>query len=170
MSVFNANLQITKSKVKNGEIVDLEINGQNIELGSEVPMDANKAATIDVSTYTEPVAITPSSGKKGMKKATVTLSNIPAASGTLYAWVHDTNKYWYTTTPTIPESDFSEFLSKIIITVGNGAELAYQNVYDEDESYAKVSATSWTRTYDVGGVETTDTFTRDATKDLVVGE
>lgn len=82
MSVFNANLQITKSKVKNGEIVDLEINGQNIELGSEVPMDANKEQTINVSTYTEPVAITPSSGKKGMKKATVTLSNIPEIDAT----------------------------------------------------------------------------------------
>lgn len=86
MSVFNANLQITKSKVKNGEIVDLEINGKNIELGSEMPMDANKEQTINVSTYTQPVVITPSSGKKGMKKATVTLSNIPSGGASAYAW------------------------------------------------------------------------------------
>ena len=37
----------------------------------------NKTATINVSTYTEPVEITPTSGKDAMKKATITLSNIP---------------------------------------------------------------------------------------------
>ncbi len=52
-------------------------------------LDNNKTATIDVSTYTEPVEITPTSGKDGMKKATITLSNIPSPSGgvsDLYAW------------------------------------------------------------------------------------
>lgn len=47
--------------------------------GSDI--EANKAATIDVSTYTEPVEITPTAGKDGMAKATVTLSNIPSPSG-----------------------------------------------------------------------------------------
>ncbi len=170
MTIFNANLEVTKATVQGGEIKDLEINRQNVPLASSVKLETNKAKTINVSTYTAPVEITPTTGKDGMKKATVTLSNIPTASGTLYAWAHDTNKYWYTTTPTIPESDFSEFLSKVILSVGNGAALAYQDVYSEDESYAKVSDTSWTRTYDDGGTETTVTFTRDATKDLVVGE
>lgn len=41
-------------------------------------LDNNKTATINVSTYTEPVEILPTSGKDGMKKATVTLSNIPS--------------------------------------------------------------------------------------------
>ena len=41
-------------------------------------LDNNKTATINVSTYTEPVEVTPTSGKDGMKKATITLSNIPA--------------------------------------------------------------------------------------------
>lgn len=52
-------------------------------------LDANKEATIDVSTYTEPVEITPTAGKDGMAKATVTLTNIPSPSGgsvTLYCW------------------------------------------------------------------------------------
>lgn len=41
-------------------------------------LEANKAETIDVSQYTEPVEITPTAGKDGMAKATVTLSNIPS--------------------------------------------------------------------------------------------
>lgn len=51
-------------------------------------LENNKAATINVSTYTQPVEITPTSGKDGMKKATVTLSNIPSPSGsfTFYGW------------------------------------------------------------------------------------
>lgn len=50
-------------------------------------IEANKAATIDVSTYTEPVEITPTAGKDGMAKATVTLTNIPSGGSiTLYAW------------------------------------------------------------------------------------
>jgi hypothetical protein len=46
--------------------------------GSEVVLENNKEATIDVSSYTAPVEITPTVGKDGMKKATVTLSNIPS--------------------------------------------------------------------------------------------
>ena len=49
-------------------------------------IEANKAATIDVSTYTEPVEITPTEGKDGMAKATVTLTNIPSGGATAYAW------------------------------------------------------------------------------------
>ena len=44
-------------------------------------LDNNKTATINVSTYTVPVEILPTSGKDGMKKATVTLSNIPSGAG-----------------------------------------------------------------------------------------
>jgi hypothetical protein len=50
--------------------------------GGDVKVESNKAATIDVSQYTEPVAITPSSGKDAMAKATVTLSNIPSGDTT----------------------------------------------------------------------------------------
>lgn len=49
-------------------------------------LEDNHQTTIDVSTYTEPVEITPTSGKDGMKKATVTLSNIPSGGLTAYAW------------------------------------------------------------------------------------
>mgnify|MGYP007112514410 CR=1 FL=1 len=47
------------------------------EIPSGADLEDNKTATIDVSTYTEPVEIEPTEGKDGMKKATVTLSNIP---------------------------------------------------------------------------------------------
>ena len=40
-------------------------------------IETNKNVTIDVSTYTEPVVVTPTEGKDGMAKVTVTLSNIP---------------------------------------------------------------------------------------------
>ena len=43
-------------------------------------LDTNVAETIDVSQYTEPVVINPTSGKDGMIKATVTLSNIPSGA------------------------------------------------------------------------------------------
>lgn len=48
------------------------------EIPSGADLEDNKTATIDVSTYTEPVEIEPTEGKDGMKKATVTLSNIPS--------------------------------------------------------------------------------------------
>lgn len=54
--------------------------------GSDVDLEDNKAATINVSTYTVPVEIIPTAGKDGMKKATVTLSNIPTSEKTLYAF------------------------------------------------------------------------------------
>ena len=60
------------------------------EQSASAKLDNNKTATINVSTYTEPVVINPTSGKDGMKKATITLSNIPspspATSVTFYAW------------------------------------------------------------------------------------
>ena len=76
---WDANYNITKlSKDAEGNITEIELNGRPVEVGSAT-LENNKTATIDVSTYTEPVVITPTSGKDGMKKATVTLSNIPEA-------------------------------------------------------------------------------------------
>ncbi|MBO7714212.1 MAG: hypothetical protein J6S85_11615 [Methanobrevibacter sp.] len=77
---YDANYNITKlSKDGEGNIIELELNGKAVEIGSAT-LENNKTATIDVSTYTEPVEITPTSGKDGMKKATVTLSNIPSVN------------------------------------------------------------------------------------------
>lgn len=72
----------------NGDIKKLKLGAElqdawaNIaEQGARAKLDNNKTASINVSTYTEPVEITPTSGKDGMKKATVTLTNIPSGTG-----------------------------------------------------------------------------------------
>ena len=63
---------------------------KKVTLNVQVPeaeLENNKAATIDVSAYTDPVEVTPTEGKDGMKKVTVTLDNIPSGGGNkLYAW------------------------------------------------------------------------------------
>lgn len=74
----NSNLVITGYSVNpvSQQITSLEVNGTPVS--SSADLDDNKAATINVSTYTQPVEVTPTSGKDGMKKATITLSNIPS--------------------------------------------------------------------------------------------
>ena len=80
------------------------------EIPSGADLENNKTATIDVSTYTSPVEITPTAGKDGMKKATVTLSNIPSPSGsvTLYAWNRSDSELYYvytlSATPNVGDS------------------------------------------------------------------
>ena len=82
------------------------------EVPSEAVLDDNVAETINVSTYTAPVEIEPTEGKDGMKKATVTLSNIPVAGATLYAWKDTSNNIAYTETAT-PEAEGSCYLSAV---------------------------------------------------------
>ena len=75
----------------NGDIKMLKIGVKkedayaNIQGQTTSKVENNKTATINVSTYTQPVEITPTSGKTSMKKATVTLSNIPIGQP-LYIW------------------------------------------------------------------------------------
>lgn len=71
--------------------VDIKTTGVVAEL------EANKEVSIDVSNYSEPVEITPSSGKDGMEKATITLTNISiggsgGGSATVY-FGNGTNNY-----------------------------------------------------------------------------
>ena len=73
--------------------------------GSGADLEDNHQTTIDVSTYTLPVEVTPTQGKDGMKKATITLDNIPSSGvTTLYNW-NDGSNNCYTTTPTPTTSD-----------------------------------------------------------------
>lgn len=53
---------------------------ENIIAQGGAVLEDNKEVTIDVSTYTQPVVVNPTSGKDGMKKATITLSNIPSGA------------------------------------------------------------------------------------------
>ena len=41
-----------------------------------VPLEDNKAQSIDVTSYTGPIEITPTSGKTAMKKVTITLTGL----------------------------------------------------------------------------------------------
>lgn len=117
----------------------------------EVPgvadLENNKAATIDASTYTSPVEVTPSEGKYGMKKATITLSNIPSGgSSTLYAFrAWDSSDWGYDVyfcdkkNPSVGDtmlyinSDWSYTKSDVIsiegdlITIANGTVKRYSN-------------------------------------------
>lgn len=84
-------IKVTGTTVATAIFGDCDHDVKNIaittgSLPSGAELEENKAATIDVSAYTSPVAITPSSGKDGMEKVTVTLSNIPEEGATLYAF------------------------------------------------------------------------------------
>lgn len=105
----------------NGDIKMLKLGANKedayaniIEQGGSAKLDNNKTATINVSTYTEPVVITPTSGKDGMKKATVTLSNIPSSNSvTFYAWtasglITDDIFYTLSATPSVGDYVFQE--------------------------------------------------------------
>lgn len=75
----NSNTNITNFSVNpiTQQITSLEVNG---EAFSGADLDDNKAVTIDASTYSSPVVVNPTEGKDGMKKATITLSNIPVGA------------------------------------------------------------------------------------------
>ena len=127
---------------------DCDFDPKSIVTTGSVPapsadLDNNKTKTIDVSTYTEPVEITPTAGKDGMKKATVTLSNIPVAGATLYAWKDGSNNIAYTETAT-PEAEGDCYLSAvtglasdIIKTVAEGKITI--TISEEDVEYSRYS-------------------------------
>lgn len=89
----NSNMEITGYTVNptTQQITSLEVNGEVVETGG-ADLDENKTATINVSTYTVPVVVNPTEGKDGMKKATITLTNIPDRPWKLYKYglVNDT--------------------------------------------------------------------------------
>ena len=92
---------------------DCDFDPKGIVTSGSVPtpqadLDNNKTKTINVSTYTSPVEILPTSGKDGMKKCTVTLSNIPNSK--LFAWKDEDSNIAYTVTET-PEAEGDCFLS-----------------------------------------------------------
>ena len=93
--------------------------------GGDSKISTNTATTIDVSTYTEPVEVTPGDDYDATKKVTVTLDNIPTASVTLTAWKADTAVI-YTKTATPTTSD------KALVPASTGlSESAIAAVADE---------------------------------------
>lgn len=120
-------------------------------------VQTNKAATIDVSAYTEPVVIQPDTDYESMKKTTVTLSNIPQAGATAYAWVNS-DKYVYLNVATAPDA-ITDIKCIAIGSPDNSFEVIALSEGTVGE-YAKVSDTEFT----IGE----GTYTRDSTKDAVL--
>ena len=125
-----ANYEITKIRVNPvGKTIEaLEINGEAVSVGAASLQD-NKAATIDVSTYTEPVEVTPTAGKDGMKKATITLSNIPSGAdleANKEATIDVSN---YSTPVEITPTEGKDGMEKVTVTLSNipsgGSAIAY---------------------------------------------
>lgn len=101
--------------------------------GGSADLEDNHQTTIDVSTYTQPVEILPTSGKDGMKKATITLSNIPSPSGggTAYAWKEKTtNEVLYTNFSVAPQSIYA-------------SETNYKVLFNRDGSLVYDTLVSW---------------------------
>ena len=93
-------------------------------------IETNKAVTIDASAYTEPVVVKPTGDYDAMKKATVTVSNIP---------VSQTKTQSITTnTTTEIEPDDGKLLSKVTVTTNVSASL-YAWKHSSDVIYTKVA-------------------------------
>ncbi len=109
-------IKVTGAKFADVVFGDCNFDPKGIVATGSVPvvsvLEDNKAVTINASTYTEPVVVNPSSGKDAMKKATITLSNIPVAGATLYAWKDGSNNIAYTETAT-PEAEGDCYLSAV---------------------------------------------------------
>lgn len=84
----NSNMEITGYSIDptTQQITSLEVNGEVVETGGAADLDENKAVSIDVSMYTEPVVVNPTSGKDGMKKATITLTSLIGEPSRLYKY------------------------------------------------------------------------------------
>lgn len=135
------------------------------EVPSGADLEDNKTATIDVSTYTEPVEIEPTEGKDGMAKVTVTLTNVPSAGDvTAYAWQHGTT-IRYLPVSEAP-TDMSEFLKKCAVNgTGNSeGKFSVSAFAQRYEDYAKVSDSEFI-VYEYGHEMH---LTRDSSKDFTL--
>ena len=150
---FRQEVDGTIKELKIGEAKE-DAYANIIEQGAS-DLDNNKTATINVSTYTAPVEIKPSTGKDGMKKATITLSNIPSPGGTstLYAWTRTQSTliyYLYTAKATPQVGD----------NIYQGANS--QGLIDTDTTYFVEEVGENTITYDG------DVYTRSVASDIVL--
>lgn len=139
-------------KVEDNKAVTLTANGETeitpssgktsmkkVTATVAVPIEENKAGSIDVSAYTEPVEITPTSGKAGMAKCTVTLTNIPVPITKLCAWVNDTVTVFTTTAqPTTS--------TKALVGSATGISQSAISAVAEEYASITVSDTVYTRT------------------------
>ena len=140
-------IKVTGAKFADVVFGDCNFDPKGIVASGTVPVTAdlenNKAETINVSTYTDPVEVTPTAGKDGMKKATITLSNIPVAGATLYAWKDESNNIAYTETAT-PEAEGDCYLSAVTGLTSDTIKAVAEGkititISEEDVEYSRYS-------------------------------
>ena len=84
------------------------------EIPSGADLEDNKTVTIDASTYTEAVEVEPSDDYDGMKKATVTVSNIPTIEATKEVTIDAST---YTEPVEIEPTEGKDGVAKVIVTL-----------------------------------------------------
>ena len=112
-------VKITGAVMGTAVFGDCDADVKNIAIKTgDVPttpdLENNKTATIDASTYTEPVVVNPSDGKDGMKKATITVSNIPVIETTKEVTI---NPSTYTEPVEIVPTEGKDGIAKVIVTL-----------------------------------------------------
>lgn len=108
-------------------------------------LDDNKAVSINASTYVQPVEVTPTEGKEGMKKCTVTLTDIPVAGATLYAFGTAEGVVYLTSVPSADTASVDVYVPAITgLSKTTGS-------YTAEGSKVTVSATDYAR-YATGDV------------------
>lgn len=132
-----------------------------IDEGGGVDLEDNHEITI---TENGEIEITPAEGKDGMKKVTATVNVPSGGSATAYAWKTGT-AYMYLNVDTAP-SDSADI--KAINYESAGGVLVVKSLLVEGDTYAKVSDTKFTTSYEDEGQTITTTFTRDSTKDFTL--
>lgn len=163
---FDTNYNITKIVTSNGDITELELNGKEVELSSDIALEDNKTATIDVSTYSSPVEITPTAGKDAMKKATVTLSNIPVGGNTAYSWSVSESVTVYLSVDEAPTAFTG--IKALSITSTEIQVTDFVDGYPEGSTITKDSDTQFTVTYEENDETKTDVYVRDDTLDFTL--
>ena len=136
-----------------------------VEIPSGADLENNKTATIDVSAYIEPVEIEPSAGKDGMKKTTVTLSNIPSGQVNVYCWGDNDFKF-YTDFSSAPSSAPGD-CSILMADDGLVKKTAWEDAGFDDYTYEKVDDSTIKMTL-IDDPTDVLTFTRLSVNDFVL--
>lgn len=166
MKVNGKQVDVVTDITKNAddEITAISINGASQEISGSSDIEENKAATIDVSTYTEPVEIEPTEGKDGIAKCTVTLSNIPAAGGTAYAWSTSIGGTMYTNFDVAP-ADEEAWNSKLVLMEVSGGVLDKVSTTGMPYTYTKTDDNTFVLT---NNQSQTLTCTRNSNADVTL--
>ena len=111
-------IKVTGAKFADVVFGDCNFDPKGIVATGSVPvtadLDNNKTATINASTYTEPVEVLPTEGKDGMKKATVTVTNIPEIETSKAVSIDAST---YTKPIEIEPTEGKDGIAKVIVTL-----------------------------------------------------